>query len=313
MPVYRTPSVTPSAPGLMTTNQSKVPAELNKFYDKPMPLKRRSALVAGGQNATLQFQIFTREGVPADLTIYGIDVVGPYQDIAKVVLRLREAIALSGGGFTTVDPCTIVDPSVGTVLAPLPVSVVLQAGVYHGEFGIIDYNGKLAFTNKVYIWVDRGLWSNNSVIGPPQIDEIRTGISDTDPSGNLLIDDLESDLTDIAYAMEFAVRYWNTSQPPTDTKYDTTNFPGKDQLINGIVGILYTQRASSFLRNHLPASAAGLSVDDQNKFQLYYQRGEQLLAEYKEWVKQKKTEENMMAAITSMGSPYDTLSWPTNW
>jgi hypothetical protein len=271
-------------------------------YGTPLPNKRRAVFVPAGVDVKVDVQLLAN-CAPADLS----SVPG-----STVQMRVREAVgqdqplySISGG---------ILNLTAGSVQFALPQGVAGLPGVYQAETGVFDTSNKLVFTNKLYIWVDRGLFATNYTdSGPPQLDEVRNAIADYDPGYNLLLKDFEEDLTNICFATERAVRAWNEAQPPIDLFYNTNTWPAafRNNLLQGITGYLYSATANGYLRNHLPYQAAGVSVDDQNKWQQYLQLGQQSIQQYQQWIKEKKTQLNCEAAITSLGSPYSTFDlWP---
>jgi hypothetical protein len=62
--------------------------------------------------------------------------------------------------------------------------------------------------------------------------------------------------------------------------------------------------AEQYRRNQLNYSAAGLSVDDQNKEGSYEQAGQIRWQAYREWVRSKKAEINLESGYGEIGSTY---------
>jgi len=56
--------------------------------------------------------------------------------------------------------------------------------------------------------------------------------------------------------------------------------------------LLYGIAARSYLRNHLKYSAAGISVDDKDKFREYDIIAKEKTAEFKQWAKEAKVQLN---------------------
>jgi regulation of enolase protein 1 (concanavalin A-like superfamily) len=67
--------------------------------------------------------------------------------------------------------------------------------------------------------------------------------------------------------------------------------------------------AHRFRRNHLPYQSGGISIDDQNKFQIYDQTGQMMIQDYRQWIRAKKVEINSILAITSTGSLYGATAY----
>jgi hypothetical protein len=302
MPIIGTP-VVPTITPADQTQAGIVVAEPGRYYNKPLPFKRRGLFVSGGVNAVLRCQLLTRNCVPVDLAAFGFGLPAPAGGVAPgVVLRMREAVA---GANAAIQEATanVIDQSAGEVEVALPPIVTVNPGVYDAEFGVYNAAGTVGMTNRVSLWVDSGLFGQQSG-GLPALDEVRLAMQDTDPGANLILNDFENDLADLCFAAVNAVRVWNEAQPSVGPNHTTNDYPYTQKWLSAIVGIIYTTRAKAFLRNHLPYQAGGVAVDDQNKWQQYAQLGQQMLDEYKEWVKQKKTQFNCEEAITSLGSPY---------
>lgn len=307
MPIIGTPITAPTPTPQAETGLAIVSTA--QSYGKPLPAKRRGILVPAGASITMQCQLL-QNCIPADLTTFGSGAlpIGA-QTAPQIQFRIRESVSGPETPLQQAD-VTILDPPSGSVEVLLPSNVTVNPGVYDGEFGVYNMAGNVAMTNKIVVWVDRGMFGQQNG-GLPALDEVRLATQDVDPEGNLLIHAFENDLADICFAAVSAVRIWNESQPPIELMYTTNDYPYTQQWLTGIVGMLYSTRAKAFLRNQLPYQAAGVSVDDQNKWQQYLQVSQQMLEEYKDWVKRKKTQINCEGAITSLGSPYSYLDvWP---
>ncbi len=309
------------------TRQDDISPKITTLYGIELPTKKRAWNISQGTVTTINFQFLDSIGNPVDLSVY---CEAGSQCIPSILLRIREVIALDPNKITEI-VCDIVDAEQGIITADIPVTLSDDPGVYNAEFGVFMPGdtfslsrprrskrfrlatavGDLAFTNQAYLWVNRGLFGNPMFpnAGPPTIDEVRLAIRDNAPEENRLLDELEFDLTELCYATEMGVRYWNESQPPINVVFDTRNYAVRDKWIRYITGQLLVTAAHRFRRNHLPYQAGGIAIDDQNKFQIYDQSGMMLMQEYKEWVKLKKVQINCMAAITSTGSSYSAIAY----
>lgn len=301
MSVTGTPVTSETVEETSCETLSTVSPVVTNLYEKPLVTKRRATAIAQGQVATVSLQLFNIDGNPVDVTTCGID-----DDDATATAKIREVISTSSSDIYSISG-TITDETTGIVSVEIPDGVYNTAGVYNLELGILSADsGNLVFTNKFYLWVDRGLFGDSAFpnAGPPTIDEIRLFVRDNAPEENLLLDELEFDLAEFCQAAELAVRYWNESQPPIDLTFNTCSFPVHMRWLNAIAGNVMIMAAHRFRRNQLAYQSAGLSVDDQNKFQQYEMTGLRLQQEFKEWVKAKKVQINCEAAISGAGSSY---------
>lgn len=291
--------------------------QVTALYKTPLPTKRRALAVSGGQSATIDFQLLDTIGNPADISLY-CGTPGAQCEPA-VTARIREVISTQSIDIYEIT-CDLVDAEAGTVSFVLPLDVSNTPGVYFAEIAVhtTDVIGNtsldsdpIAFTNRFSIWVDRGLFGNPQFpnAGPPTEDEIRLYIRDNAPEENRLLDDFEFDLAEICHSAELAVRYWNESQPPINLYFTTLTYPIRDRWLQYIAGRLFLIAANRFRRNHLPYQAAGIAIDDQNKFQQYDQIGTTMIEDYREWVRMKKVQINAGAAITSQGSSYGSFAY----
>ena len=72
----------------------------------------------------------------------------------------------------------------------------------------------------------------------------------------------------------------------------TSQLPVPRALDQGYRGLLDGMASHSYMRNHLSYQAAGLAVDDKNKFQWYRTEGKSQIAEYEAWVQNMKLQLN---------------------
>lgn len=131
---------------------------------------------------------------------------------------------------------------------------------------------------------------------PLSIAEVRMLLRDECPASNFLIDDLEYTNKEITYAIHRAVDYWNEVPPPV-RKYSYASFPHRYHWGLAVMGSLLRQAALHKLRNWLPYSAGGISVQDQQNWEMYQKLGNQYWDEYREWVQGKKIELNVGGAF----------------
>lgn len=117
--------------------------------------------------------------------------------------------------------------------------------------------------------------------------DIRFWLRDNEPDLNTLLDDYEFTSEEIRQALTYAQDYWN-EQPPYIGSMDYDKNPFRFRLLQGTVGNLLFMAANRYRRNHLPYSAGGLTVDDQNKAQSYESAGARIWEEYKQWVRMNK-------------------------
>src|SRR5688572_1518208 len=245
MPITGTPvTSTPAAEGC-DAQAVKSPA-VTQLYGISLPTKRRAVYVNQGGVNSVNLQILDGTGNPIDLTTCADE-----EDLAEI--RIREVISTRSADLYTVTG-SVTDVAQGIISFDVPTGVTDDPGVYNAEIGVHNADGDLIFTNKFFIWVDRGLFGDPQYpnAGPPSLDEVRLFIRDNAPEENRLLDDFEFDLAEICITAELGVRYWNESQPPIGVCFKTTSYPVRHKWLQFIAGQLFMTAAHRFRRNHLP-------------------------------------------------------------
>ena len=163
-------------------------------------------------------------------------------------------------------------------------------GIYLGELLFIK-DGNIEDSYRMNIEVQASL--NFRVNGPLNIAEVRLWVRDTNPEDNFLLDEVEYKDAEIIAAISRGVDTWNSTPPMMRrATYTPHNFPYRGPWIQVTVGYLMGIAAHSYLRNHLPYQAAGLSVDDKNKYQYYRQESKERIEGYRAWVREAKLQAN---------------------
>ncbi len=159
--------------------------------------------------------------------------------------------------------------------------------------------GDLIRVYRAYVEVEQD-WTlmSERIIGV-SVAEVRLAMRDLSQEDNFLLDDVEFTDTEIAWSMRRPVDQWNETPPQLRgaSSYSPSNFPYRYQWINAIKGELMLIAAQSYRRNHLQYNAAGLSVDDKNKFNQYEQIGNNLKAEWTDWMRKMKRSLNFQRAF----------------
>ena len=94
--------------------------------------------------------------------------------------------------------------------------------------------------------------------------------------------------------MARAVQDWNEMPPALSRNLSVSNFPFPGNLCTGASGYLFKMASYRYTRNQMRHSNAGLTLDDQDKGQMYTQLADKALQEWKAFVQTKKTELNML-------------------
>lgn len=290
--------------------QNIISAPISAVNGKPLLTRIRAITITQGQCATIEWQMHDREGHPVNIE--------PCTDNNqfKIVLRLKEQLSL-GNQKTPVEViATIVDAEIGKVSAALTSAMTGVPGVYYGEMAMVSVPAQLSqqpcviFSNTFSLVIARSTFdSTNQTGGPPSIAEIRLHLRDSAPGESFLLDSLMFDDAEIALAIARPVMYWNEVPPPIDAVYNTQSFPFRYHWLEGICANLFMMVAEQFRRNQFDYSAAGLSINDQNKEAGYERAGQARWQAYREWVRATKASINLESCYGEVSSPYKYSSY----
>lgn len=128
------------------------------------------------------------------------------------------------------------------------------------------------------------------------------------PELNTLLDGVRWSSEEIGDAMINAVDLYNYSPPVMRTDLQTVeSFPYRYILLLLVSSHLLKSAAIQQANNQLAYSADGLSVDDNNKSQIFLGLAQQFSAEAKEAIQQIKVSKNVMLAYGRRGSEFQYL------
>lgn len=173
-------------------------------------------------------------------------------------------------------------------------------GIYLAELVIRDAAGVRRVSEFRYLQVTPTLeWTSQ---GPITIPEIRMVLMDYE-CVNTLLDDVEFKDAEILMAIRRPVDRWNETTPNL-ILYTPATFPWREHWMIATVGYLMRAAAHKYRRNQLSYQAAGLSIDDMNKFNEYEKVAQLRIEEFDVWMKNKKIEINVAQGVGMLGSPY---------
>lgn len=113
----------------------------------------------------------------------------------------------------------------------------------------------------------------------------------------------------IESAMITAIDMFNIIPPPTSYNYTIESFPSRGLLLLGTTAMLLKGAAIYEAVNELSYSAAGVSIDDHNKAQIYTALGKELWDEFKELAQQVKVSQNAAQCYGTKNSEYRYRGW----
>lgn len=287
------------------TNQNVVSAPVSSQNGQPVLTRMRAISISQGQCATIKWQMHDKDGLPVNMSACS-------EIPMKVVLRLRDQIALSNTSPILEVEANITDAPNGQVEAELTKNMVGIPGIFYGEMALINIPAQEAnqpcvvFSNTFYVIINRSAFdsrTNGRNGGPPSMAEIRLHLRDSAPNESYLLENLMFDDAEIALAIGRPVMYWNEIPPPIRT-FTTKNFPFRYHWLEGICANLFFMVAEQFRRNQLSYSAGGIQVDDQNKESSYERAGQARWQAYREWVRATKASINLEGCYGEVTSNY---------
>lgn len=287
--------------------QNVISAPVSAANGQPLLSKMRAVSITQGQCATIEWQLHSQEGFPVDLTGCA-DAT-----LFKVVLRLKEQLALGNQNPVQEVVAVITDAATGKVTADLTAQMVGVPGVYYAEMALVNIPAEEAatpcvvFSNTFYLIINRSTFddrANGRNGGAPSIAEVRLHLRDSAPGESYLLESLMFDDAEIALAISRPVQYWNEVPPPLNRIFNTQNFPFRYHWLEGICGNLFLMVAEQYRRNQLSYSAGGIAVDDQNKEPAYERAGQTRWQAYKEWVRATKASINLESCYGEVTSNY---------
>jgi hypothetical protein len=290
--------------------QATVKAPVSSTNGIPALARTRAISISQGQCATIEWQMLDPTGMPINLTTCGFTDEDTPEN-KKIVLRLKEQLALGNARPVPQVDATVTAPETGTVTVTMTKQMVNTPGIYYAEMALIDTSDEssatpcVVFSNTFTLIINRSTFTTQGNDGgPPSIAEVRLHLRDSSPGESYLLEHVMFDDAEIALAIARPVMYWNEVPPPLDATYNTQNFPFRYHWLEGICANLFFMVAEQYRRNQLSYSAGGMSVDDQNKEGSYERAGQARWQAYREWVRATKASINLESCYGEVTSAY---------
>ena len=141
----------------------------------------------------------------------------------------------------------------------------------------------------IYLYIEKSLTSAERTNNTITIPEVRILLLDRCPADNPLLDDLEFSDSEIAFAIRRPVDEWNERPPHLmNAQYTPATFPYRYYWMEATAGELLKMASRNLLRNKLDYQAAGLSINDKSRAEVYVQLAEQIHIQYLEWMQHEK-------------------------
>lgn len=250
--------------------------------------------------------IRTTEGITADFTVQLTkDVQGtiPAELYSTANIKLV-CLAQNKGCFTFEVDCEHLGN--GRVAFTLgPEQTECNPGLHYAEFHCRDEEGNVKHVFKCCVEIQKSLVTPcRCKFRPLTIAQVRMQVYDTSGQQNQLLDDLQFSDIVIARCMDKAVQDWNQMPPALSRPFSVSTFPFRSNLCTGASGYLFRMASYRYMRNQMRHANAGLTVDDNDKGQMYIQLAQNALQEWKNFVQTKKTQLNMMECMGSISDIY---------
>lgn len=262
-----------------------------------------------GLDASLKVQLTDRNGAPLDLA--SIDgFVGVSEDAASeaatgvIAAKFREAaLSEQDGGvvYASVTP-SVDDVDEATVLIPIPIEISRDPGIYIFEIGVVDETGSTVHIERGLLSIEASLFrpvGGTLSDGPPTLMDVRMALRDH-VDDNLRIGEVEFSVDEIVTALVRPIREWNESRPPLPL-VSTKNFPYREQWLRAVTAFLLIMASDWYRRVYAKAQGGGLNYDRYNKERDYLSVGQQLLLEWRHFVRRTKISIAVQASFGSYG------------
>lgn len=315
MPIY-VDLLQPDGPVGLPTAGDVVTADLPSIDGCPILTRLKAFVVAQGVPATLEHIFRDRNGNPIDLSTWLLDYTSgsSLSDSASpagtVKMRMKEHVGTGVGACNPIWEVygEAVNAQAGVVRITLTQLMVEKAGIYEVNWAVVDENGVPVIIDRGITSIERSLFPADLAtlyanLGPPTLQEVRMMLMDSSASENLLLDDVEFSDEQLMLCLTEPVRLWNETPPPI-RKFNTRNFPFRQNWMSGVLGRLHIMAANHYRRNLFKHSAAGVSVNDRDKEKEYLAEGTRLWDEYRAWLFNKKVEINMQGFSGYHSSQY---------
>ena len=236
-------------------------------------------------------------GAPIDLSDYAPEgdssSSGDVDEVLVVIKEMPEDSTV----WASIKADIVAPATAGNITFDYTEHITRQGGIFTAEAQLFA-DSHMRHTYPFFFIVTPNLESNEGA--QLTISEIRMSIRDVDPEANFLLDALEFSRQEIALCMRRCIDYWNEALPPVSI-YKTTNFPWRYQYSRAVVSQLYFMAAQHKLRNDLDYTAGGVTVKDTLSYQAYQKLADYLWDEWRQWVKAKKLNINIMGGFGYLG------------
>jgi len=186
--------------------------------------------------------------------------------------------------------CAITDASAGQITLVLEKADVPHAGLWEAGFQLRTTSNEVQTEFRIYLELQKGMhYEISSRIDPITIGEVRMAMFDRCPADNEYLDDVEFKDTEIVYAIRRAIDLWNEEKPViAGSLYTMATYPYRYHGTNAAAALLLIMKGNNLLRNRMPITTGSGVIDDKERANPYIKIGQEMLTEYRRWMRGEK-------------------------
>lgn len=169
---------------------------------------------------------------------------------------------------------------------------VRRPGLYNASILLLNSSNDPIYAKNCFLEIEQNATDCTGYNYPLTISEIRLALRDTCAEANYLLDDVEFSNREIQYAIHRPVDMFNETQPAI-VRYNYNDFPYRYNWTEATIGFLLETAAYNLSRNQLQVSAAGVTVNDKARWQIYLEMSREKKTEFRRWATQEQVRENI--------------------
>lgn len=271
---------------------------------------------------------FTSDGTSSPIPNTGASICGSGVGVIRLTQKVPVTVRLAvkdeqGNLFVTTDSVT--GKLTVRDMANKPAKVTVSSAVYTDgkvtfnipgitQPGIYDASVTLYAAGvpkaSTRYWVEVAAtmdWINCNL--PLTISEVRMEVRDQCGEQNALFDALKFSDDQVVWAIRKPIDEFNSTGQP-ETAYTPATFPGqwRSQWVTSAAGYLMRVASIGDDRDGLTYSAGGVQINDKD-VSFVAKMSQQLIEEWRAWVRSKKVEINADQAWGTQGSDYGSGVW----
>lgn len=269
----------------------------------PLNVKPRVFNVSVCQDAYLDFLFVDDTGNPQDLELPGIGFKAIIKESVSRSKPIRCEVIMPAP--------PIADEDKGKLKIHLSPKETGSPGIYNGTVICYPLDNDKAIIKECpfYVYITYGLDSPGNR-GPLSLTELRLYLRDSSPEENLLIDGYNFSDEEILLATKISIQKFNDMLPRENFPvFNSSNFPFRSILMDGILGQLFFMAAEWHRKNNLQYSAGGVSLNDKNKEPNYLQAANMHWQQFLQDSKAEKVKLNMDLNWDTIPSAYAYTWW----